>query len=83
MQTEKLKRVILMLEAYHGDLTYWKACGLENWVSCTSGTPTPHYKDLSKLNEAEWQQAESFMEEYVADVELMIGDLQNLVEAQS
>lgn len=83
MQTEKLKRVIDLLRSYHGDLQYWQGCGLENWVSCTSGTPTPHYKDLSKLNVAELLQAESFMEEYVADVELMIGDLQNLVEAQS
>ena len=59
MQTEILKRVISMLEAYHGDLEYWMGCGLENWVSCTSGTPTPHYKALSNLNEAEWQEAEA------------------------
>jgi|TARA_R110002020_G_scaffold101056_2_gene238454 hypothetical protein len=83
MQTEKLKRAIDMLEAYRGDLEYWKGCGPENWVSCTSGTPTPHYKALSELNEAESQEAETFMEAYVADVGLAIADLQNLLEARS
>lgn len=83
MQTEKLKRVIDLLESYHGDLQYWQGGGPENWVSCTSGTPTPHYKALSELNEAERQEAEAFMEEYVSKVGLAIADLQNLVEAQS
>jgi len=82
MQTEVLKRVISMLEAYHGDLEYWMGCGLENWVSCTSGTPTPHYKALSDLNESEWQEAEAFVENYVADVAQATEALKKMVEAR-
>lgn len=82
MQTEKINRVINLLEAYHQDLEYWEGCGLEDWVGVTSGTPmlTPDHKALSDLNESERQEAESFMKNYVAEVAQAVEDLKKMVD---
>lgn len=81
MQTEKINRVINLLEAYHQDLEYWEGCGLEYWVSVTSGTPTPHHKAVSDLkNKSEWQEAQSSMENYVAEVAQAVEDLKKMVD---
>lgn len=80
MKAKDINRVINLLEAYHQDLEYWEGCGLEDWVGVTSGTPTPHHKALSDLNESERQEAESFMKHYIADVQQAIDDLKKMVD---
>lgn len=96
MQTEKLKRVIDMLEAYHTDLDYWRSCGYENWVHVTSGTPTyAHeddelvysngngYKGFYDWSEIQQEKAQGFMDGYIANVSQAIEDLTAMVEEQS
>tara|TARA_B100002019_G_scaffold29060_1_gene22956 strand:- start:1876 stop:2166 length:291 start_codon:yes stop_codon:yes gene_type:complete len=96
MQTEKLKDLIGILQAYHIDLDYWRSCGYENWVHVTSGTPTYAHEDdelvCSNVNghqgfydwsEVQQEKAQHFMDAYIADVSQAIEDLKMVVEAQS
>ncbi len=40
MKAKDIKRVIDMLEAYRGDLDWWRTCGHDYWVDVTNGTGT-------------------------------------------
>ncbi len=84
MQMEKLKDLIGILQAYHGDLVYWKDCGPEHWVSCTCSTPAPDLQTQDgRQYDIDPQEAEVFMEDYVGDVQEMLSYFQRLVEKRA
>jgi hypothetical protein len=96
MKAKDIKRVIDMLEAYRGDLDWWRTCGHDYWVDVTNGTGTYALEDEELLEsnegsskyrydstEAQQEKAKLFMDNYIADVGRVIEDLQKLTEAQS
>ena len=86
MKAKDINRAIDMLRAYCADLQYWKDCGPENWMSCTCGTPAPYLNERVHGLESHAEsvdKAESFMKDYITDVQQAIDDLTQLKETQS
>lgn len=96
MKAKDIKRAIDMLEAYRGDLDWWRTCGHDYWVDVTNGTGTYALEDEELLDsnqgsstgrydstEAQQEKAKLFMDNYIADVQQAIADLTQLKETQS
>tara|TARA_R100001015_G_C4611588_1_gene167000 strand:- start:248 stop:538 length:291 start_codon:yes stop_codon:yes gene_type:complete len=96
MKAKDIERAINMLEAYRGDLDWWRTCGHDYWVDVTNGTGTYALEDEELLDsnekwskgrydstEAQQEKAKLFMDNYIADVQQAIDDLQKLTEVQS